>query len=400
MTLFLAMCLSACGAGAASVSKPTATNTAPAVTATPTPAQHHIYVGVESLNGGGPFAVAALQSRDGSPLWQRPISGGGPINVLVSDDTIVAVQDRQLTALQASDGKILWQTSTHYNYLRAIVTDGMIIEGSDASYQSNSYVDAYRISDGKRLWEYNGNTCSLGQIVGNTTDFPQVGALAGNAVYIRISCSSDALSGLLALRVSDGTVLWKNQLAKFPQLNTPVLVNGVLYANTVLGAIYAVRASDGSQLWHTQLSGTSPADSAQGGFAPIVTDGTAGYIAANSNSDLFAFRLSDGTQLWTTHYNKYETWVAKAADGVVYLQGDTGLHLLRASDGSEIWGTASGGNYSFPATTADAIYVIHGPPSASAFPTPYAVYALKSTDGSTLWSYDGNGHAFTCLAID
>ncbi len=391
LALLLTLCLSACSVGTASVSKPTATSTAPA--------QHHIYVGIENPNGG--FAVAALQARDGSPLWQRQIGGGAtPINVLVSDDIIVAVQGRQLTALQASDGKILWQTSTHFTYQRAIVTDGMIIERSDASSQINSLIDAYRISDGKRLWEYNDNACEFGQIVGNSTGALHASAPAIHAVYLTISCTSDGTGGivgtggLLALRTSDGSVLWKNQMTEYSELNTPVLFNGVLYVNTVLDDIYAYRASDGMQLWHT--AGVSPSDLSGNGFAPIVTDGTVGYVT--ENFDLLAFRLSDGTHLWTAHY-KYITDVAKAADGVVYLfQGEAGLHLLRASDGSEIWGTASRGG-SILATTADAVYVIHVPPAESAFPASYAVYALNSTDGSTLWTYDGKGLTFTSLAL-
>jgi outer membrane protein assembly factor BamB len=61
--------------------------------------------------------------------------------------------------------------------------------------------------------------------------------------------ASEFTDGLMALRASDGKLLWSQK--SLTAAGSPTVANGVVYVDAFDQHTYALSASDGSQLWQT-----------------------------------------------------------------------------------------------------------------------------------------------------
>lgn len=213
---------------------------------------------------------------------------------------------------------------------------------------------------------------------------------------------------LSATRIQDGQSLWSERI---DPIYTPdlVLVDGVLYLGTrlmgIMGvdphimAVYAFRASDGARLWRQALT-----DQPNG--PPVVSHGVVYVVAGDT---VLALRADDGRTLWQT---KLETggrqimsaW-STAASGALYayisLESPTGqkdsfgvdVFALRLTDGETLWHVDLGTDI-FPAAgpfapvIADGIVYVRL--ATVKFTSPVVtlrLFALRATDGATLWRY-------------
>lgn len=139
--------------------------------------------------------VIALRGVDGTVLWRTKLpasavmSGSAP----VIDNTIIyinlAAPGGMIYALQASDGRVLWQHTlfTNTTVYAPVVNDGILYLGKDAFS-----IDAWRGSDGRFLWHYT----APAQI----TWYPEV--LDGIMYVLPFNGTMDVL------RIDNGTRLW------------------------------------------------------------------------------------------------------------------------------------------------------------------------------------------------
>lgn len=223
------------------------------------------------------------------------------------------------------------------------------------------------------VWRYQGGGRYR---IGN--DFAGAGpprlALSGGRIF-----ASDAFGSVVALRASDGTVLWQRAVTI---ASAPVVAGSAVYVSDAGGTVYALRAADGTQLWQARVN--APGDTADDN--PPQLCAADGVVYAMRNS-VFALRASDGHVLWTAPAGN-DGYGPLAADAARVYVGDllAGLHALSARDGSAAWlfhDRARGANPAplTPVAAGPVVYAEDGTGS---------VYALRAGDGSEIWRYRGS----------
>ena len=243
------------------------------------------------LAGGGVAYVAAEYSRitalresDGSQLWQDDIGAlppaGMPLTMMLENGLVYAVSN-QTTALNASDGKVVW------NFAKA----GPLVVGNSMVYVSSDQLYALRASDGTQVWRWqfpSSEQYTLTLVNGVVYAGPDGGALYVNREHI-----DTYKEHLYALKGSTGVVLWNHPLG----LSHTVLdvSGGVAYALSQQ-ALDAWQASSGSLLWHHALQQVGLL--VDGATVYAGTAGNASDCFPLTNSKLTALRATDGSQLW------------------------------------------------------------------------------------------------------
>lgn len=182
------------------------------------------------------------------------------------------------------------------------VADGAVYIGNkistDDGYGLQSFIAAFRASDGALLWRL-------------PEPIEAAGMVANKDVLILSSAAA-----LAALRTSDGALLWRlpwgslvglipwtsngNDLSYGPQI---ILDAGVLFAIDYSGSeAYAVRVADGQVLWQVSLPNDGAAVPLPPNtvyphrFGPVVSGGT--VFIGSLNDSIIAIRAADGTVLW------------------------------------------------------------------------------------------------------
>ena len=190
-------------------------------------------------------------------------------------------------------------------------------------------------------------------------------------------CYASSTSGtVLAVRVSDGSLLWHHEGGKAGE-ESPTVVDGIVYlapfssgASTV--TIEALHASNGSLLW----SRTLPTDSS----APVQPTIMHGIVYVSPEmEEIDALRASNGTLLWRYTSRTPFLSALSEADGVVYVGTQDGhLSALRASDGTVLWQYISLTPFSSIVTIDGAVLLILKGGSMD---------VVRANSGVVLWHY-------------
>jgi outer membrane protein assembly factor BamB len=292
-----------------------------------TPVVDNQVVYVSASADRGPGTVYALRASDGTQLWHSPTTTFTSVP-LVGNGIAYLVSDQGLSALQASNGQLLWRVPVEGNtgpppqvlngvlYLTTtkIALEAAATPTSQVSMLPQvgmignllqsvvhlapakqtlplklglSSVYAVRISDGAVLWHYpmskeNGNNWANWLSIENGT------------VYVGTYVDQDK-SYIYALRSSDGSLLWRQATHQGMAANA-LVATGVIYIASFLndgsGAVYALRASDGSQLWYHPMYWVV--------YNPPLLVGATIYIST-AGGEVYAFQASTGSLLWHFH---------------------------------------------------------------------------------------------------
>ena len=297
---------------------------------TPVMDNHVLYVSASTDNGSG--IVYALQSNNGTQIWHYTTTTFTSLPLVVNDIAYLS-SDQGLSALQASNGQLLWsvpvvgstglppkvingvlylttttislqasasstsqvsvlpQLGTIGNFLQRVVQMAYIKQTLPLK-QGLSSVYAVRISDGTVLWHYtmskeNGNNWANWLSIENGT------------VYVGTFVDQDK-SYIYALRNNDGSLLWRQTMHQGMSVNAYV-ANGVIFIASFIndgsindgsGAVYALHASDGSQLWYHSMYWVV--------YNPPVLVGSTIYVST-AGGEVNAFQASNGSLLWHFH---------------------------------------------------------------------------------------------------
>ncbi len=291
-----------------------------------------VYVSASTDNGSG--MVYALHANNGTQIWNYTTTTFTSLSLVVNGIAYL-VSDQGLSALQSSNGQLLWKVPVVGNTglppqvingviylttttisLEASATPtsqvgmlpklGMIgnllqrvvpmasIKQTLPLKQGLSSVYAVRISDGAVLWHYtlskeNGNNWANWLSVENGT------------VYVGTYVDQDK-SYIYALRTNDGSLLWRQTMHKGMSVNA-YIANGVIFIASFIndgsindgsGAMYALHASDGSQLWYHSMYWVV--------YNPPVLVGSTIYVST-AGGEVNAFQASNGSLLWHFHTN-------------------------------------------------------------------------------------------------
>jgi outer membrane protein assembly factor BamB len=355
----------------------------------------------------GSDGLTAYRASDGVKRWTYALSGqlvGGPpvpdagagITFFFTQATLNS--STILTALRATDGHFLWSLPASDPNLFAVDGDNVVLLQPDAQSDSAQSLLILRAADGAQEHVIPLSSTPVRDL---TAD--------GGAAYV---CPRSGV--LSAYRLRDGKMIWQNPITPTSTptpSNAPaaqscylMAVDGTLYANIdrqeagaadVESALLAVRESDGHLLWRQPLTMTGwlARDRIVVGVAR--QPATSSAFAANTEYTLIVLRASDGAVLWRTPNTSRDIIFFAASGAVVtYVDGDI-LRGVSAINGTPLWSLQRRYGLITPlidVAGADGVIFaisqaqsgIHDIPPAGTDMNQYLL-ALRASDGRMYW---------------
>lgn len=213
-----------------------------------------------------------------------------------------------VVALDPASGKKLWERNLAIP-IRAAPTasgDRVFVITVDGRFYCLSGVD------GSELWTVRGLP-QQASLMMNVSP-----AVSGDVVVVPYP-SGD----LLALKVSDGTAVWSenlsrarttSQLTSLSDAARPAIDNGVVFAVGHSGRMVATQMSSGERLWSLNVASTQ---------TPWVAGGS--VFVVDTSGQLMAIARDQGTVQWTVQLPQAKTWAGPVlAGGKLWLVSSTG----------------------------------------------------------------------------
>jgi outer membrane protein assembly factor BamB len=291
---------------APSLSQQASVQSFPLYVSAPIVANGMIYALGSSANGAS--AIYALRAKNGIIAWSVPLPRGtflpldqtgvnGHVVFTVGSGLLVTfAQDGNISAWHASDGSAAWHVTASVlsvekapylppTLLLANQTLYIVKNASseNTSASAKSLLLALRASDGRVLWHYDFSSNLIGTSL----------ARFGTHLYLDIS------NMLYMLDATNGALLWQRRLG---DTVAPVEVDNRVYVFGI-GSLYALRASDGNQIW-SHVFKSSSGSTLQIASSNVLLVTTAGSLWNFCPGDteprhaLFAFNAHDGSIYW------------------------------------------------------------------------------------------------------
>jgi outer membrane protein assembly factor BamB len=255
-----------------------------------------------------------------------------------------------------------------------VISGGALFVGAD-----DGRLYALSPSTGRELWNRSFGEYAVVQCTP---------AVHGDTVFT--GCQNFSGSGLFALDVSDGSVLWS-----VPDdagiVASPAYLDGAVFWGSQNGTVSSANASTGEVLWSTALG-------AEIWSSPALDDNCV-YVGTVGGS-FHALWRDDGSERWNITYETGWTVYSTPAvsGGVVYAGfAHYGEHAgeilaLNASTGAVIWRHHNEGMYSAPAVTGDALYAhVWNKTAGGSFVLAMPLIDPNGdgviSDGELLWSF-------------
>jgi len=186
--------------------------------------------------------LEAYSARTGQRLWRRwfachlcgAATAGGRVYAAGAPDGEVG-DPSGLFAIDGKTGATVWAANTRAMltwFSAPVLADGKVLVRTENRAQDEVSIDAFRASDGKHLWH-----SRIGAVSGLTP-------IAANATVV-VTVSKDGF--LSALDAETGAVRWRH--GKMSNAFRPVIINGLIWAETTKHQLAAFDARDGNELW-------------------------------------------------------------------------------------------------------------------------------------------------------
>jgi outer membrane protein assembly factor BamB len=255
------------------------------------------------IEGGRIYAIdadgdlTALEVSGGRRLWQVDTTPDGDSSAIVAGGVaaaagkvFVASGYAEVIAYDGETGRQIWRQSTPAP-MRSAPT---ISAGRVFVITVENQLIALAADDGRRLWTHAGVGETAGLLGGASA------AVDGNVVLAPFS-SGD----LFALRLDTGRVVWSESLTTARRIDAvsglanirarPVIDRGVVYALSNAGRFAAINLRAGQRLWDVEIAGTE---------TPWVA-GDFIYVLSNSN-ELICMTRADRKIRWVTRLERFE----------------------------------------------------------------------------------------------
>lgn len=323
--------------------------------------------------------VSAIAASNGKNIWSTPLHIRPSEQFLVSGQRIfLGSSDYFLYALQASNGRLLWQRS--YKDLTTIGPQTVEIAPYPASDEKAIYfgtpkgIYVWRASDGQPIWQYS-TPAACGTQGGICA--PEVETVNTGVVYAY-------LDGLYALDATDGSLLWHDSNVSRTLLavaQNHVYVAAYGGARNHAGPMRVLQADTGQVLNTPGFPRISPDE--------MITDGERIYLRGGdvrNHEDVYALQGSDNTVLWHRQYNSLV--FSGAHDGSLYTfsplppgasaSNQRPFCARSAEDGSTRWCQPLPGDamIQLAVVSQRTLYVS----------TMQGVEAIRIGDGTVLWT--------------
>lgn len=152
----------------------------------------------------------ALNAENGSTIWVASLPHSASTDLNLVNGVIYAGIGNAVDALKASDGSIIWSTTTYgdtFQFAAPVVANGLLYY---TVFQG--YIVALNAKNGRVRWTY---------LVGNTYDGPTV---VDNVVYVNTYTSTF----IYALNASTGSLIWQHNMG-LPSTSNPVVAGNTFY---------------------------------------------------------------------------------------------------------------------------------------------------------------------------
>lgn len=321
--------------------------TAPAV------ANGVVYIGFSVSTDGSHFqtSIAAFHASDGSLIWQRqdPI---GSASLVAGGDVLILSSATTLAALRTSDGAVQWQLprGSYAGLFQRMPNGNSWIDGPQLVLDAGmlyaidgSGLYAVRVSNGQVLWQVPPPDDRV-VIPFIDAHYPHLfGPLvSGDTVYL------SSLNGpVVAVRASDGALLWQTFVeppttgnggpTQPPptQVHPLAAVRDALFVATDRHAVVQLRSGDGSTAEDLEPPAGTPAGLVQ----PLVVDGVAylGVTQVRGSDSTYILLDARGRQLWQVSLEHVVPGGVAAQDhGLLFLFGGH-FGAVRLADGAVLW---------------------------------------------------------------
>ncbi len=324
--------------------------------------------------GTGNGTIYALDTVDGSIIWDYVTGGAVKSSPAVVDGVVyVASDDQYLYALDADDGSYIWSYNvggSSYNTSPTVV-DGTVYFGA------SNKVFSINATDGSLNWE---KTLEGSYFLGSSPTVVDGVVCFGMYESRRV----------FLLNATDGSEIW-NYYTWSHVCSSPTIVDGVIYIGNNEGRLYAlnVTATGDPYLWDVHLGGSS----AQFSSSPAYCNGVI-YIG-DTEGTMYARNATDGSEIWTTPAGVFLFSSAAVADGVAYIgSNDENMYAFNATDGTLLWTyTTDGAIWSSPAIVDGTVYVASGDGKVYAFNTQTSTVTFNETGlpSGTSWTVTLDG---------
>lgn len=387
-----------------------------------TPTQPQPFLSEKSVYFGSTDGkVSALNASTGKLLWRVALSAEGVPVVQTAEQGVIYVvfvgcyyfgffgpcpasqPGGPLFALSASTGKTLWEFQGEVNLELDI--EGQSMQATQDAFYVTSGLNLFALDPvtGRQLWQF-----SAGSPARDTQNgYMSIARIINGQVYTVASVLTTSTAAgfkqvLYDLNERSGTRVWN-----YPSLDTPdlpffaTIENGVAYfsdttqpnawmqnSQPAYDEVLALNASDGTPRWHHQQDGMNALNSI------VVRNGSV-YIAGEDGT-LYSLREQDGSLQWQNKLLGNGFHINLEDDENLYVIPYDNLHTrqgvllaLSSTNGSALWTFAResvGSSLSVLKVIQGVLYgTVSSQPDTG---TSSFVFALKTTDGSELWSYD------------
>jgi outer membrane protein assembly factor BamB len=304
-----------------------------------------------AMQGPGPTGSpgVAWQFQAGAPVGSSP--------AVVGDRAYLLSNDGVVHALNLATGTATWEVSLGATTGSAspLVVAGLVVVGD-----SSGAVHALDAASGAKRWStqtdgaIDGAAAGVGDLVLTATEAgtayaldARTGAVAWKTTLpAGVTRSVTASAGtvfvgakgmLVALRLSDGSILWQAPVATTGDCGTPTVADGLVFDSTGLDGtdpaakgVVALDAATGAVRWRY----ASPTQ--RQAYTPGVRDGRAFVVAEDGT--VVALDAATGAVVWTTKTGAVNEALPALAGGLVYVptNGHT-LVTLDAATGAMGW---------------------------------------------------------------
>jgi outer membrane protein assembly factor BamB len=320
--------------------------------------------------------VTAVDAQTGTKHWQTilaPSHTTERASLQLVDDVLYALYASPgstfpdtLTALDARDGKVIWQhqkDGKNDEQISKIYVDQDILCLYVTYRLSKATIEVYRVQDYQRQWHSTTTRillladCLFTKNIAYNISYPRLSLLSSctvralhssngkelwhstlaltikkmvateHSLYIAYNLTSSRGSmEVRALSPDDGSLFWKSALKNKNPLKNMMVLNNVLYLEG-FSYLTALDALDGRHLWTLEQS-----------YSPQFQTNDHLLYAYHDHRELCALDPQSGTTLWCSQIREAGSFTVTTENNAYTAASYSGtVHALRKSNGQPVW---------------------------------------------------------------